>query len=122
MRPIKCPQVIDNKEVKYAMNHPEPGMSCKTCVYYGLEVLLREGESQPIETRVDYSEDDILDLNQALIVNGFCTRQLNGSPSVLLINVWSDHGCGYYEEQSSISLFVDDGMIEGELVFPTIHY
>jgi hypothetical protein len=122
MKPVKCPQVIDNTVVNYAMNHPEPGMSCKTCRYYCLEVLLDEDEHQPIETRVDYTADELIDLNDTLITRGFCTRQLDGSPSILLINVWSDHGCEYYEERTREELFVDDGTEEGELVLPTVHY
>jgi hypothetical protein len=104
------PQVLDNRQVNYAMNPIEPGMSCKTCTHFNLVVPLDEDEKLPIKKRVDYDEHEMIDIKGALIHLGFCIQPLVNVPPIIINNVRSDQGCARYVERPSWTQFDDDGV------------
>ena len=118
---LVIPQMVDAKGVSWYTSHPEPGRACNTCVHFHLNIDLEPGSKVPPEVKHIYTEEELVNMVTYHRRRGCCSKMLN-IYGILVVNTWSDHGCGFWEEK--MDQFDDDVIEEDDgrtPVVPTVH-
>lgn len=99
-------QILDNKEVNFALNDAASGCSCKTCVFFYLPL---PEEADPTEVYEDFTVEELPMVIRTLSPIGACMYLM--PINKLLINVGADQSCTNYRMRPFDQQF-EDNVIE----------
>jgi hypothetical protein len=100
-------QVIDNKEVNFAVSNSASGCFCNTCVYYYLPL---PGEADPTEVYRDFTIEELPLVIKTTVPVGACMYLVNKN-NMLITNVKADQSCEHYSMRPYDQQF-EDNVIE----------